>query len=152
MPSGTSMCPSERPMLTFLRIERPDQGDLAPERRSGIDDLLDAVDVRGEAGDDDAAVGAREHLLQMRPDLSLGGRETRAIGVGRIAAQQQNALGAQLGQARDVGRHAVDGGLVELVVAGQQHRAQAGAESDAHESGIEWVMCTSSRVNGPSPT
>ena len=28
MPSGTSMCPSERPMLTFLRIERPTSATL----------------------------------------------------------------------------------------------------------------------------
>ncbi len=75
-------------------------------------------------------VGAREHLLQVRSDLSLGGREARTVGVGRVAAQQQHALGTQLGQARDVGRHAVDRRLVELVVAGQEHRAQAGTERD----------------------
>ena len=30
MPSGTSMCPSVRPMLTFLRIERPSSATLRP--------------------------------------------------------------------------------------------------------------------------
>ena len=30
MPSGTSMWPSERPMLTFLRIERPTSATLRP--------------------------------------------------------------------------------------------------------------------------
>jgi hypothetical protein len=35
----------------------------ADELRRGVDHLLDAVDVRREAGDDDAALAAREHLL-----------------------------------------------------------------------------------------
>ena len=43
-------------MLTFLRIERPMSDDLAVVRRGGVDDLLDAVDVRGEARHDDAAL------------------------------------------------------------------------------------------------
>ena len=30
MPSGNSMCPSERPMLTFLRIDRPTSATLRP--------------------------------------------------------------------------------------------------------------------------
>ena len=30
IPSGMSMCPSERPMLTFLRIERPTSATLRP--------------------------------------------------------------------------------------------------------------------------
>ena len=30
IPSGTSMCPSERPMSTFLRIERPTSETLRP--------------------------------------------------------------------------------------------------------------------------
>ena len=124
IPSGTSMWPSERPMLTFLRIERPDQRDLAPQRGGGVDHLLDAVDVGGEARDDDAALGAAEHLLQVRADLALGRGEARPVGVGGVAAEQQHALGAELGQPRDVGGLAVDRGLVELVVAGQQHRAR----------------------------
>ena len=117
-------------MLTFLRIERPTSETLRPERRGGVDHLLDAVDVRGEAGDDDPALGAGEHLLEVRSDVALGGREAGPVGVGRVAAQQQHALAAELGQARDVGRRAVDRGLVELVVAGDEHRAELGAQRD----------------------
>ena len=110
------------------------QRDLAPQRGGGVDHLLDAVDVGGEARDDDAALGAAEHLLQVGADLALGRGEARAVGVGGVAAEQQHALGAQLGQPRDVGRLAVDRGLVELVVAGQQHRAQIGA--DGHRARV----------------
>ncbi len=130
IPSGTSMWPSVRPMPTFLRIERPDQRDLAVERGGGVDDLLHAVDVRGEARHDDPPLAAREDLLQVRADDRLRRREAGAVDVGRVAAQQQHALAAELGQARDVGRRPVDRGLVELVVAGDQHRAELGAERD----------------------
>ena len=49
------------------------------------------------------------------------------VGVGRVAAEQQQAFAAELGEPRDVGGPAVDRGLVELVVAGHQHRAELGA-------------------------
>ena len=42
---------------------------------------------------------------------------------------------AQLGQPRDVGRHAVDRSLVELVVAGDERRAQVAGERDARSIG-----------------
>ena len=95
MPSGTSMWPSERPMLTFLRIERPTSATLRPSGGGGVDDLLDAVDVRGEAGDDDAPLAAREDLLEVRADERLARREARPVGVGGVAAQQQHALAAR---------------------------------------------------------
>ena len=59
IPSGTSMCPSERPIPTFLRIERPTSATLRPSADGGVDHLLHAVDVRGEAGDDDPPLRPR---------------------------------------------------------------------------------------------
>ena len=66
IPSGTSMWPSVRPMPTFLRIERPTSATLRSSACGGVDDLLDAVDVRGEARHHDPPLAAREHLLQVR--------------------------------------------------------------------------------------
>ncbi len=134
-PSGISMWPSVRPMPTFLRIERPTSATLRSSARGGVDDLLHAVDVRREARHHDAPLAAREHVLQMRPDDRLRGREAGAVDVGGVAAQQQHALAAELGQARDIGRRPVDGRLVELVVAGDQHRAELGAERDGARIG-----------------
>ena len=37
------------------------------------------------------------------PTAPLGRADARPVGVGRIAAEAQHALGAQLGEARDVG-------------------------------------------------
>jgi hypothetical protein len=118
------------PDVDVLAHRAADERDLAPERARSVDDLLDAVDVRGEAGDDDPSLAAGEDLLQVRPHAGLRRREPGAVDVRRVPAQQQDSLAAQLGQARHVGGLAVDGRLVELVVAGHEHRAQLGREGD----------------------
>ena len=148
-PLGNLDVAERSPDIDVLAHRTADQRDLATERGGRVDALLDAVDVGGEAGDDDAALGPSEDLLEVRPDLALGRREAGPVGVGRVAAQQQDAVGPQLGEPGDIGRLAVDRGLVELVVAGQKHRSQLGSDATAHESGIEWVIWIISSVNGP---
>ena len=64
------------------------------------------------------------------PDDRLRRREAGTIDVRGVAAQQQHAVAPELGQARHVGRRAVDRRLVELVVAGDEHRAELGAQRD----------------------
>ena len=106
----------------------PDQHDLAAQRVGGVDHLLHAVDVGGERGHHDPALAAREGLFQVGADRRLRQRPAGPVGVGGVAEQQQDALAAQLGQAGDVRRDAVDRGLVELVVAGGQDRAQVAGD------------------------
>ena len=118
-------------MLMFLRIERPTSATLRPLAVGRVDDLLDAVDVRREAGDDDAALAVREHAVQVRADERLALRDARAVDVRGVAAQQQQPVAAELGQPRHVGRRAADRRLVELVVAGEQDRAELGRDRDA---------------------
>ena len=55
-------------------------------------------------------------------------RRPRPVGVGGVAAQQQHAVAAELGEPRDVGRRAPDRRLVELVVAGEQHGPELAAQ------------------------
>ena len=119
--------------VDVLAHRAADQRDLAAERLGGVDDLLDAVDVRREAGDDDAALAAPERLLELGPDARLGRRPAGAVGVGRVAAEEQNALAAELGKPPDVGGLAVDRRLVELVVAREQDGAElAGDRTGEH--------------------
>ncbi len=113
-----------------LAHRAPDERNLAPERLRGVDDLLHAVDVRREARHDDAPAAAREDLLQVRADDRLRGREARPVHVRRVAAQQQHALAPEFREPRDVGGSPVHGRLVELVVAGDQDRAEVGTERD----------------------
>ena len=116
--------------VEVLAHRAPDQRDLAVELGGGVDHLLDAVDVGGEAGDDDPALAAPERLQQRRADARLRGGDAGAVGVGRVAAEAEQALAAELGEPGEVGRDAVDRRLVELVVAGQQDRPDVGVERD----------------------
>ena len=118
--------PEVRGDVEVLAHRAADQRHPAVELHGGVDHLLDAVDVGGEGGDDDPALAAGEGLQQRRADARLRGRDPRPVGVGRVAAEQQQAVAAELGEPRDVGGAAVDRGLVELVVAGHQHRAELG--------------------------
>ena len=117
--------------VDVLAHRAADQRDLAAVLLGRVHDLLDAVDVRREAGDDDAALAAREHAVQVRADDRLALRDARAVDVRRVAAQQQQALAAELGQPRHVGRRAADRRLVELVVAGEEDGAERRLERDA---------------------
>ena len=73
--------------------------DLAVLFERDVDDLLDAVDVAREAGDDHAPLGPFEEEPAQRPanERSRGG-EARLFGVGRVGQQQGDALVAEGGQ------------------------------------------------------
>ena len=58
------------------------------------------------------------------PTIDSLSRDARAVDVRGVAAQQQQAVAAELGQARHVGGRAADRRLVELVVAREEDRAQ----------------------------
>ena len=70
-------------------------GELAAVQVGDLDGLLHAVDVRGEAGDDDAALGLGEDLVERLADDGLGRRGALVLGVGGVAEQRQHALLAQ---------------------------------------------------------
>ena len=108
-----------------------DQRDLAAERRGGVDDLLDAMDVRGEAGDDDAALAARR-----RPPRGAGRRPTRSARSprGRRWSSRPHSSSSpswpSSARRAEVGGVAVDRRLVELVVAGDERRAERCVQRD----------------------
>ena len=84
-----------------------DVGDLAVVGDGRVDDLLDAVHVRGEAGHDDALGRLVEHAVQDRRDVLLGGREAGDLGVGRVGHEEVDALVAEAGELVEVGDPAV---------------------------------------------
>ena len=109
------------PMLRT--IERPTKATLRPCACGGVEDLLDAVHVAGEAGDDDPARGGAEDRLDGRGEVALGGGEAGHLGVGGVGEEQVDALLAEPGEAAQVGDPAVERELVHLEVAGVQHEA-----------------------------
>ena len=122
------MWPSDRPMLTFLRIERPTSDTLRPRWEAA------SITCCTRWMFDAKLVTMIRPWARANTSCSCGptprsdGREPGPVGVGRVAAQQQHAVAAELGEPRDVGGQAVDGRLVELVVAGDDDRPELGAE------------------------
>src|SRR5687767_4165128 len=108
IPSGTWMWPSERAMLVFLRIERPTRQTLRPSASAARTTCCTRWMF-------EAKLVTTTRPLQ---------RAKRACSSGPTI----DSLAAQPGQPRDVGRRAADRRLVELVVAGDQHGAELGAQ------------------------
>ncbi len=97
--------------------------------------LLDAMDVRGERGQDDAPGGRVEALGQRRADLDLRARVTGSVDVRGVRAEHGHALLAELGEARGVGWLAVERARIELEVARVDDHAGRGADGQAHAIG-----------------
>ena len=109
--------------------------DLAAVGHRGVAHLLHAMHVARERRDDDPLLGGGEDRAQRGADLGLRRRVPRMLGAGGVAHEQRDAL---LGRAREsgvVGHPPVDGRLVELEVAGVEHRAHGRAHVDRHAVG-----------------
>ena len=107
-----------------------DHGDLATVGVRRIENLLDAVDVGGEAGDDDPASRVAEYCLDRRRELAFRGRETRHLGVGGVGHEQIHALFTEPGEGPQIRDPTVERQLVHLEVTGVQDGAARGADED----------------------
>ena len=107
-------------MRTFFFMLRPERRDDTTFGDRRVGDLLDAMEVAGEAGRDDALTALLgEQGAQHRTDAGLGRRVTRFLGVGRVGQQQADALvGGDGSDAGEVGATSVDRREIELEVAG----------------------------------
>ncbi len=101
----------------------PDDGHTPPVTAGRIGHLLNARDVRGESGHDDApwrpAKDARQGLSQ---DL-LGGRIAGLFRIGAVREQEQHPLATQLGQLGEIGAQAIYRIVVELEVSRVDYQA-----------------------------
>ncbi|MDH6188157.1 hypothetical protein M2168_001189 [Streptomyces sp. CZ24] len=111
-------------------IERPTKGDPAAVLVGGVQDLLDAVDVAGEARHDDPLVRVGEDVAQDVGDVALGRHEAGDLGVGGVGQQEVDALLAELRERRQVGEPPVHRELVHLEVAGVHRHARGRADGD----------------------
>ena len=131
----------ERASATFLAIERPRVATIRPLADGGVGDLLDTVDVAGEAGHDDPLVGmGGEQPGQHRADLALAVGVPLLLGVGGVRQEQPDP--GPIGQSPDLGQvrgSPVDGSQVDLEIAGMQDdalgRVKGGGEPMRHRMG-----------------
>ncbi|GAA3295197.1 hypothetical protein GCM10020295_21720 [Streptomyces cinereospinus] len=107
-----------------------DEGDPAAVLVGGVQDLLDAVDVAGEARHDDAPAGGREDLPQNVGDVAFVRGEPGDLGVRGVAEEEVDALFAQTCERVEVGEAVVQRELVHLEVAGVHDHAGGGADGD----------------------
>ena len=110
-------------------------GHLPPAGGGGVQHLLDAVDVAGEGGDDDALLAAGELPLERGAHGALAHGIAGALHVGGVRQQRQHALLAQLAEPRQIDDLAVDGRGVDLEVAGVDDGAHAGVDGEGHGVG-----------------
>jgi hypothetical protein len=128
------------------------EGDLAVLLERHVDDLLDAVDVAGEAGHDHASLGPlEEEPAQRAAHRALRGGEAGLLGVGRVAQQQRHTLVADGGQARDVRAAPVDGREVELEVARVQDDPHLRVEGQRVREGHRVGHGNELHLEGPDP-
>src|SRR5699024_2126678 len=78
------------------------EGDLAAVGVGGVEHLLDAVHVAGEAGDDDPPRRGGEHLIDRGVQVPLGHREARDLGVGGVGEEEVHTLLAQPGEGAQI--------------------------------------------------
>ena len=99
------------------------------------DHLLDTVHVGGEGGDDDPLVAAPEEGVEGGPHAPLALGVARPLHVGGVAQQGQHPLLPQLAQPGQVDHAPLDGGGVDLEVAGVDDGADGGLDGEGHGVG-----------------
>ena len=117
----------------------------------GVDDLLDAVDVAGEGGDDDALVAVLEQLVELVPHAALALGVPFLLHIGGVGQQGQHALvaqGPQPGQVRHASRHRRH---VDLEVAGVDQHADGRVDGEGHRVGDGVVDVDEFHLKAASP-
>ena len=115
-----------------LQHRAAQERDLAAARDGGVGELLDAVDVAREAGDDDPPTPLRqEDPAQGLADAALAAGVAGQLRVRRVREQQADAFGGgDLADPGQVRAAPVDGVQVELEVAAVEHDALGGVEGE----------------------
>jgi hypothetical protein len=107
-----------------------DERHAAAEGNRGVDDLLHAIDIGCEAGDDDPTLRPADQPMQRRAYFAFRRPYTGDFRIGRVAQEQIDAGVSEPRHPRQVGGIVVERQLVEFDVAGVQHGARAGVDRD----------------------
>ena len=112
-----------------------------------VHNLLNPVVVGGKGGNDYPSGAVRhKHLFQTLPHPAFGFAVPLTFDVGAFAKHKQNAFFAYFLDPCDVGKLAVDRGIVHFVVAGKKH--YAGRRRDAKGRRARYAVANFDKFNG----
>ena len=135
------------PEVLFHRAA--DDRDVPAHVRGGVEHLLDPGDVARERRDDDPAVERLHDLAERVADRPFGRRVPGVLGTRGVGQETGHALGAELGEDREVRQLAVDRRVIELEVAGVDDGPDRCPEGDAHRVGDRMTDPEGHHVEGP---
>ena len=110
-------------------------GYLALVAHGRVNDLLDAMHVRGERSHDDTAARLVERTVEGRAHRALRRRMTLALRIRRIRHHHEHALVAEVGEAAEIRHLAIDWRIVELEVTRMHDHADRRLDGKAHGIG-----------------
>ena len=113
----------------------PEDCHFAAIAHGGVDDLLDARDIRGEGGDDDASACAPKDAVEGDADGRFAGHRLDALGVRAVGEHEQDALVADFRECLEVREFSVDRRVVHLEIARVEDRADRRANGERHGIG-----------------
>ena len=132
--------------LGALHHGAADDGHLAAMLAGQVEGDADAVDGRGEAGEEELLFGVRKDLVEAGNDGALAGRVAGALNVGRVLQQGQHAALAVLGKGVQVKGVAVERREVDLEVAGVDDDADRGF--DGQRNAVHQRVGDADRLDG----
>ena len=107
-------------------------GDMTLIAHGRVDDLLDAVNVRRERRDNNAAARVVERLVKSCTDRALRRRMAFALRIRRIGHEHEDAAVAEVREAAEVRHLAVNWRVVELEVTRVHNHADRRLDGKAH--------------------
>src|SRR5262249_48855372 len=106
-----------------------DEGDFSPNAEGDVDDLLNAVNRGGEAGQNHATRRGAAELFDAGHDGAFRRGEARAFDVGGITEEREHSFVAVTREGVQVERSTVDGCLVDFEITGMDDNAKRRSHS-----------------------
>jgi len=109
-----------------------EEGDLATVLVGEFNRKIDAVDGRGETGDEETALGVGENFVEFASDSALAGSVSLALDVGGVLKQGEDAAFAVFGKGVQVEKFVVGGGGIDFEIPSVDDDAERSVEGEGH--------------------
>jgi hypothetical protein len=146
---GMCMKPRSRATLGIADHTAAHDANLAVYLFSRLDDLLDAVNIAGETGHDDALFGFGKNAVEFLTHHFFRQGITFALHVGGVRHHHQNTLAAVIRETVQVDGNAVNGSGVNLEIARVDHHARG--SGNGQTAGVHDAMGNPDKLDMKGP-